>query len=152
MVVAVMVAVPTETPVTKPPGEVTVAIVVSELDQLTLPLLISLWLPSAYLPYAANWAVLLVAIMAEGGLMYTVLREGLMKKPAQATRNADRNRPTVTVSTSRLRTRVGRCSPVPEENSPRLPSKELPVSAQLISTSDVGICWPSASWQLRPNS
>ncbi len=125
VVVAVIVAVPTETPVTKPPGELTVATVVSELDQLTLSPLISLWLPSEYMPCAASWAVLLVAIMVTGGLMYIELREGLMKKP-QAAMNADTNRAAATVITSRSRTRAGRGSPGPEENSPRLPSEELP--------------------------
>jgi len=75
-VVEVMIAVPAETPVTSPPGEVTVAIVGSELDQLTESPPIPCWLPSEYLPNTASWAVLLVAIVAEAGLMYVELSVG----------------------------------------------------------------------------
>jgi len=63
VVVEVMVAVPTATPVTKPPGEVTVAIVGSELDQLTEPPPISFWLPSVYMPCTTSWTVSLIAIV-----------------------------------------------------------------------------------------
>jgi len=76
VVEAVIVAVPIETAVTKPPGEVTFAIVGSELDQLTESPLTVCWLPSEYMPCTASWTVRLVAIVAEAGLMYVVLRVG----------------------------------------------------------------------------
>jgi hypothetical protein len=64
-----MVAVPVSTPVTSPPGEVTVAIVSGELDQPTADPVIWFWLPSEYVPVAVSWTVLFSAIVAEGGLM-----------------------------------------------------------------------------------
>ena len=76
MVVAVIVALPAEAPVTKPPGEETVAIVGSELDQLTESPLTSCWLPSEYMPCTASWTVLLFASVADAGSMNVVLREG----------------------------------------------------------------------------
>ena len=76
VVVAVMVALPAEVPVTNPPGEVTVAIVGSELDQLTESPLTTCWLPSEYMPCTASWTVLLVATVADAGLMNVVLRVG----------------------------------------------------------------------------
>jgi hypothetical protein len=97
-----MVAVPSETPVTKPPGELTVAIVGSELDQVTESSLIFVWTPSEYMPYAASRTVSLLAIVAEAGLTHIVLREGCRKKPPpQPVRNANRNSPTATVRTGR---------------------------------------------------
>ena len=76
VVVAVMVAVPAEAPVTKPPGEETVAMLGSELDQVTEFPLTSCWLPSEYMPCTASWTVLLFATVADAGLMNVLLREG----------------------------------------------------------------------------
>src|SRR5580698_4818301 len=128
VVEAVIVAVPIETPVTKPPGEVTVATVGSELDQLMLSPLILLWLPSEYMPVATSWVVPLAAIMGAAGVMNIEPRVGPLKKlPLQPCRNADANRATAMASTRRPRTRVGRRSPAPLGNSPRLPLDELSV-------------------------
>jgi len=76
VVVEVMTAVPGETPVTRPPGEVTVAIVSSELDQVTESPPTPCWLPSEYLPVTVSWAVLPVAIEAEAGSMKVELSVG----------------------------------------------------------------------------
>ena len=76
MVVAVMVALPAEAPVTKPPGEETVAIAGSELVQVTEFPLTSCWLPSEYIPCTASWTVLLFATVADAGSMNVLLREG----------------------------------------------------------------------------
>ena len=64
-----MVDVPVPTPVTSPPGEVTVAMVSSELDQPTVDPEIVFWLPSEYVPVAISWTVLFTATVAEGGVM-----------------------------------------------------------------------------------
>lgn len=64
-----MVAVPVATPVTSPPGEVTVATVSSEVDQPTLDPWIVFWLPSEYVPVAISWTVLLTETVAEAGVM-----------------------------------------------------------------------------------
>jgi len=63
-----MLAVPEATPVTSPPGEVIVATVVSEDDQLTVSPEIGFWLPSEYEPVADNWTVLLTATVDEAGV------------------------------------------------------------------------------------
>lgn len=125
---AVMVAVPIETPVTNPPGEVTVAIVGSELDQVVLSVLILLWFPSEYMPYAASWLVPLVAIVGEGGVMYIELRVGPLKKlPLQPDRNVATHRATAAVSTRRPRSPIGRRPLPPDADSPWLLLKELTV-------------------------
>lgn len=64
----VMVAVPVETPVTSPPGEVTVATLVVELDQPTELPWIMFEVPSEYLAVALSWTVLPMAIVDDGGV------------------------------------------------------------------------------------
>jgi hypothetical protein len=76
-----MVAVPVATPVTSPPGDVTVAIVSSEVDQPTADPEIVFELPSEYLAVAISWTVLVTAIVAEAGVTKIELMVGLMKNP-----------------------------------------------------------------------
>jgi hypothetical protein len=80
----VIVAVPVAMPVTSPPGEVTVAIVSSEVDQPTELPWIVFEVPSEYLAVAPSWTVPPMAIVADGGVMKIELIEGLTKKPPQA--------------------------------------------------------------------
>ena len=80
---AVMLAVPEATPVTSPPGEVIVAMVVSEDVQLRVSPEICFWLPSEYVPVAVNWTMLLTATVDEAGVTKIELSEGLIKKPLQ---------------------------------------------------------------------
>jgi hypothetical protein len=80
---AVMVAVPVETPMTRPPGDVTVATLVAELVQPTWSPEIVFWLPSEYLAVAVSWTVLPAEIVAAEGVMKIELMEGLIKKPEQ---------------------------------------------------------------------
>ncbi len=49
-----MVAVPEATPVTNPPGDVTVAVVVSEDDQPSEEDVMLLWVPSEYVAVAVS--------------------------------------------------------------------------------------------------
>ena len=97
-----MVAVPVETPVTPPPGEVTVAMLVAELDQPTDSPEIVFELPSEYLAVAVSWTKLPMEIVAAEGVMKIELIEGLIKKPEQPAQVMQRTRATPTVSTNRL--------------------------------------------------
>jgi hypothetical protein len=134
--VAVMVAVPIATPVTEPPGEVTVEMLVAELDQPTEFPLICFWLPSEYVAVAASEAIWPTPRVTEAGWTNIELMEGLMKKPLQDVRNGASAKPTATVSNSLQRSLVGRCPPVPGEDSARRSTNELSVSAKPISTPD----------------
>ena len=99
---AVMVAVPVETPVTRPPGEVTVAMLVAELVQPTWSPEIVFWLPSEYLAVAVSWTVLPTEIVAAEGVMKIELIEGLIKKPLQPHQVMQRRETKPAVSTNRL--------------------------------------------------
>jgi hypothetical protein len=78
--VAVMVALPMATPVTNPPA-VTVATEAAELDQPIEDPVRFPELPSEYLAVAVSWTVMVVATVADAGVMKIELIEGLIKKP-----------------------------------------------------------------------
>src|ERR1019366_2919434 len=80
--VAVMVAVPVETPVTSPPFEI-VATVSSELDQPTVDPESGCLLPSEKVPVAISCCVPLRAIVVEAGVIKIELIVGFTKKPVQ---------------------------------------------------------------------
>jgi hypothetical protein len=101
--VTVMVAVPVATPTTSPPGEVTVAIVSSELDQPTEDPEMGPELPSEYLAVALSWTELAMATVAEGGVMKIELMEGLIKNPLQLPNVMHKRRAKLAVSTDGLR-------------------------------------------------
>ena len=90
--VTVMVAVPMPTPVTNPPGEVTLAMAVAELDQPTEDPVRFPELLSEYLAVAVSWTVWPVATVAEAGVIKIELIEGLMKKPPHPLQVTERRR------------------------------------------------------------
>jgi len=87
-----MVAVPEATPATSPPGEETVAVVVSEEDQPSEDDVMLLWVPSENVAVAVSWDVPPTATVAEAGLTKMELTVGLIKKPLQLPRITQRKR------------------------------------------------------------
>jgi hypothetical protein len=97
----VIVAVPELTPVTSPPGEVTVATVVSEDDHPTSDPEIVFWLPSEYFPVAVSWVELLTATVAAAGFTKIEPSVGLIKKPEQLPNDMQTKRANPAVRTER---------------------------------------------------